>query len=399
VLALGVLLLFGSARADILIIRNQGHTPMPVRHTGVSMDAETVVVDEAKVTATFRMRSHSSNPIRETMAFPILVPQWGPAMEHSFVAELRSGAVPNAPFVQVPVKLQMDRKGTWEDEAYPPESGSGLDYPGYLTWEVEWAPHETKTVRCSYDMGRARPYTGLVHGWAVHYVARTGALWKGGVIGEADFRIRVNGHVGPKSGKLPRPAPGPEPAMVTATSYPDVAEWKSANEVQWHFENWTPTDDIWVKFGSWRGLDAPHPAEYPFRLPRQYLGATNKYTDAYLDELVERELEPFRSLFPQHCKAFERPKLKRVIADWLSHEILARHGDPFFVGRGSLGGNPEAVLGIGDNLYGRWHYVFQAYMYHGGWYRPRMGPGGAVDPKALSPLEQQNLAFLATRLK
>jgi len=266
-------------------------------------------------------------------------------------------------------------------------------------WDVEWAPGETKTIRCSYNMGEPVTYAGLVAGWGVHYVVRTGTLWRGGVIGKADISIRFESNVGSPSTVPGAPAAHPkgqEPSSTVYVSFPESAKWVSEREVRWHFESWTPREDISVKTVFWHGLDEPFARDYFYRLPKDYLGATTSYSDETLDQLVERELAPWRALFPEHCARFDRKKLRRIIADWLLHEILARHGDPFVVGKGELGvvKNPEAVMSMDGYLYGRWHTAFEGYMYHGGWYRPRMGAKGTVSEKTLGAQEQANLRFL-----
>jgi hypothetical protein len=382
------LALAGAARADILIVQNQGNTPVPVEETSVSMDYESVEIDVAKsyqVEAVFHMRSHADAPLKRKMAFPVTAVRYAHYMKRSFQVWSKAKGEPDSAYQSVPVSLSMKKtEATWADEFYADPDLGELDYPGYVTWEVSWKPKETRVFRVIYDMGVPASFQGIVDGWRLTYVVRTGALWKG-PIGEADVTIRFDSDV--RNHRI-----ATTPLVV---SHADRARWVSDREIRWHFEDWEPKRDIQVASYAWVGLTEENIERFFLALPHPYQGADKTYTEAMLDALVERKIAPWKEVFPERCARLDRELIRTLVAGWLYHEIFARHGDPFLVGEDDGGKWPkEAVMGMDGYLYGRWHDKFRAYMYHGGWYSPKYGPEGKVSLDDLSPVERKNAEFL-----
>ena len=386
--------------ADVLILKGQGNTPLPLPYDGkgvrlvpaeeplVAMEAETVEIVEAPVritgeretivTCRFSMKSYAEAPITRLMAFPIVDPQYAGLMQRSFLVSVGDKLV-KTEYHDCLKTVSLEVLRDWRLDI------QAMKYAGYITWPVTWEPGETKTIGCRYNMGEREglAYYTPVEGWQLCYIARTGALWRG-PIGTADISItfrddpRVFGPVGNKQ---------PPTQYLT---FAEHAKWLSPTKVQWHFENWEPTDDIRVQFARWTGFsDAYH-----FVLPAHCAGAEQRYTTEMLDALVERELAPWRPAFPDEVAKCDRTAVRSLIAEVLYHEIFARHGDPFITG--IVGGPRPADVSSesGDYYYGKWHAYFQGYMYHGGWYRPDVKKKTKVTPDELNETERANLAFL-----
>jgi len=385
-LTLVLCLVASPVRADILTVLEQGNTPMPRQEAAVSMDSETVHIRPGGngflARCTFQMRSHAKEVLTRKMAFPVVDPRYAGVMKEDFHVEIDEGGKRR----RVATRVKMTRtESSWAEEFYFEPDHAKFNYPGFVVWDVTWLPGETKTIHVSYDMGAARTYSGIVDGWSLLYVVRTGALWKG-PIGKAEISIEFGKDV-------PSHRTSATPLIL---SYPKQARWVSTSKVRWRFSRWEPTEDIRVTSLGWVGLTREVKRRFFYALPHPYRGDSARYTVKYLDELVEKELAPWREAFPRRVKKLDRRALRRLIADWLYHEILARHGDPFLVGKAGPNGEiPKgAVMTSAGYAYSEWHTNFQAYMYHGGWYRPRLGPKGTVRPADLKPMERQNLAFL-----
>ena len=234
-------------------------------------------------------------------------------------------------------------------------------------------------------------------GWRLRYIVRTGALWKG-PIGRADITIRLTGHPILASDFTATPN-SKWTRLDPPFSYPNNARRISPSEVTWHFENWIPDEDVWVGVVEWAGFSFEHPWQNFISLPVPYKGGTETYTDAMLERLVDRELEPWRDSFPEHANR-DRPVLKALVAEWFYREIFARNGDGFFLGKKDEGG-PAAGKTWGRDMDGNylswWSDKFpRANSARGGWYRPGtgLGPDGTVRLSDLKGLERKNAEFL-----
>lgn len=393
-----VMSLWGAAlgRSDILTVSGQGNTIMPRTSTDVSMDAETVTIEsktnEFLVNAEFFMTNRSALPVKERVGFPVVDARYGWYMKDSFTVVVKSGVSPDAEFISTPCELEMRVQSTPTREAWleARQEAERLNYPGYVVWEVSWAPNETKVIRVSYSMGEMPFFNGLVAGCSLSYVVRTGALWKG-PIGKADITIHF------KEGDFARSVFLSGKQRVT--SFPEQARWVDPGVVTWHFENWEPTEDIWAKSLTWRGIGPKSVDEWDFFfLPHPYEGNKIQYTDMMLEQLVDRELEPWRKFFPEETAKIDRQLYKKLIAEWLYHELYARNGDPFFIGlhvEGRL--DPPDAHGYTNhdkNLIGRWRNHFDRYGGMKGWYRPKEVRRGKPPSIKLSSLERKNAEFL-----
>jgi hypothetical protein len=393
VLAVGLGL---TGRADIYRAVGKGNTIVPVRSTQVTMEAETVLVEpEAdfggfKVTAAFTMRNRSEQTTGGLVAFPVETERHAAVMRDGFKVHI---GPPGGELREV-VAVIKERS---EIETTPPLENT-FDFAAAFVWDVTWTPHETKIIRVTYAMGEPDFHGGFVRGWALRYIVRTGALWAG-PIGRADIAVRFSKEslLGSNlKDHLDRTGEKGQPPF----SYPKNVRLTDQGDVTWHFENWTPDEDMWVGVLTWAGFGPEARRESYIRLPDPYQGAVVAYTDELLEQMTNRELAPWRKHFPVETVR-DRGLLKTWIADWLRHEIFARHGDGFYLGKRKEGEpQPPGAAGYdrNDNYYSEWSALFapSRVRFGTGWYQPGTGPGpgGSVRLEDLSPLERQNAEFL-----
>jgi hypothetical protein len=390
---LTALLYGGIARADIYRVIGKGNTIAPLRSSEIAMDAETVLVEPEsdfggfQVSAVFTMRNTSNEPVECDVAFPFESQGSARNAQESFKVRIGEGAR------AFPVS-RIDLKVRGESVTRAPRLPH--DFAAALVWQVQWAARETKTIHVDYKMGEPEEYQGFVEGWRVRYIVRTGALWKG-PIGRADITVRLNGNrmfaddfaqVGDKPHDLNPPF-----------SYPKHANRVSPTEIAWHFEKWTPEEDVWLGVIRWAGVGRDRLGRLFIRLPVLYAGATTAYNDALLESIVDRELEPWRESFPAEAER-ERVALKALVAEFLYREMFARHGDPFYLGKHKTG-EPAPPNSRGydqnDNYLSVWGEKFPLKRRgRGGWYEPGTGPGsnGSVRLSDLTEQERRNAEFL-----
>jgi hypothetical protein len=389
-----------AAIADVVVVRNLGNTPVPVEEgpfvlrpvveTEISMESESVQISELggfKVKCSFVMQSHSKDIETRTVGFPVRRPVYGEFMRKSF-----NVTVDNEP---VETSLHMNVETSWATEVYWEPDYHNNDYAGYVTWRMTWAPGQRKTILCNFDMGGPeRFYCDFVEGWRLRYIVRTGALWRAS-IGRADITVSFQ----PKSHRnslfnvwtrklKDRPCP------IFRYSYPERAQQDGEGRIQWRFENWNPKDDLIIENVAWVGLTE----RYRFRLPHPYKADTKLYTDDFLEQLVDNELRPWHYIFREQVEALDRRQLKGHIAECLSQEILARHGEAFSLGLLENGQSPPVGAtslpqGRG-HCYGIWNQYFKSYSYHGGWYRPDTDKTTAEIMQELNSIERKNRALL-----
>jgi len=375
------------AAADIFVIRNQGNTLVPAKETQISMESETVALTPAKhggslASCSFTMKSHAKERVTRKVAFPVVHPMYGKHMVKHF--KLKIDGTPQ----QVNLEMKVSRKD-WETQVYYRPDHKTFSYPGMIWWETSWEPGQTRRITCSYHAGAMDHIAGLVRGGRLRYVVRTGALWLGN-IGTAEISVRF-----PADPRRSVTTKDPENTLLR-TSYPDQAEWLSDTEVRWRFKEWAPKEDIAVEVLAWRGL--PKGIYRDFFLPKGYRGAEQNYTVATVQKLAQRETDPWAKLFPKQVGALDRGRLEAAIADILYHEILARHGYAFVIGKykGKPGHEPTGVGIMPDGtMMGVWYGYFTAYALHGGWYRSDRSKTRAQVGAELNEVERSNLAFLA----
>jgi hypothetical protein len=385
-------------RADIYTVRRQGANIVPEKSEDISMDDEVVRIEPHdygySVSATFVMRNHAGRPVHALVAFPILGSSYEGRRDlgGEFQVHVKSASEPDRAFHSPPLELRPGRPRTARDDHFAAEPPRIIgDYPEAVVWEVDWAPAETKIIRVQFDMGEPTILPGsnhLVAGWEWRYIVTTGSLWKG-PIGRADISIKA-GHPVVSSAALP---------PFRSVSYPEQAHWHDDHLVSWHFDHWTPTDEIWLRTVEWRGLTENQVPDYRFFLP-EYRAAEQAYDEATIEKLVERDLTLATKYLPAEARGFDRNLLRIAIADWLLHEIYARHGDSFDLGENTQLPSPRiSHLEMDDRLYSAWYDLFRGYSYRDGWYQPNFTPPGRVKTSSLHPMEQNNAAFLRTYLE
>lgn len=347
----------------------------PLQDVDVALERERVEIVRGRsishrVVATFWLRSHAPEPVELSVAFPL------PIDPHH----------PSAPRVAESFVVLVDGEPVSSNVS----TDGPQDAPGWIVWQTRWAPGETRVVTCVYDVEFPEPIRGFVGGTRIRYQVSTGRYWKG-PIEEAVFRYQ---------GLSPRWEGG----RILPSHEDNVVE-RTEDAILWRFTDWIPGDeDLTLEMVHWDGLGAPGYGRYV--LPRPYSGADRRYDEAWLEELVDREMAlPLRT-FPKKASAVDRRAVRAWIAEHLLAEIRARNGDPFIVGKVGLlerlgrrfGWHPEPTEGgvIRNGVrYSRWSRYFKRYgRSPGGSYDPdpsRQEPVGLQD---LHGLERENAAFL-----
>lgn len=392
-----------SVSADVVVVYDQGNTPVPVsgdisassqssmklsaiQEKNISMDEETVRIEETdsgsyNVTCSFTMSSHSDKVLKRLIGFPIVEPEFDYSMARSFKVKV------DGKKMQTKIQMLRDSK-TWEEKLYGSHDHGDLNYPGYVVWSVVWKPKQTIKIICTYDAGiPVITYYGLSVMYRLKYIVRTGALWRG-PIGKARISVKFTGNF--KDFNLRNQyATNDSSKSLLHITYPENAEWISNDEIVWHFKDWNPDKDIVITKAKWQGFHKG----YFFLPPFPYQGDRIKYTDAMLDSLIEKELNPWKRMFLQEVAKMDRIPLRRYIAECLFHEITARHGDAFILGKVGDGPKPKVFSEEDDSFYyGKWKAYFDYFSLHGGWYRPDMEK--TISDKDLNDFERANRAFL-----
>lgn len=359
-----------------------GGTLRPLRGVDVALEREQVEIVQGRsishrVVATFWLRSHAAEPVELRVAFPLPIAADHPSANR--VAESFIVLVDGEP-----TPLEATEDG--------PQAA-----PGWVVWEMRWAPGQTRLVTCVYDVEFPEPVRGIVGGTRIRYQVSTGRHWRGN-IGEAIFRYR---------GESRRWWGG-----RVVPSYQDNVVQQTEDTIVWRFTDWIPGDeDLTLDLLNWNGLHEP---VYPrYVLPRPYSAADRRYDETWLDQLVERELAlPLRA-FPKKAAALDRTAVRAWIAEHLLMEIRARNGDPFVVGEVGLlerlgqrlgwlgwrlGLQPERPYGgvIRNGVrYSRWSTYFKRYgRSPGGSYDPDPARQESVRLQDLHGLERENAEFL-----
>lgn len=347
----------------------------PLEDVDVALERERVEIVRGRsishrVVATFWLRSHATEPLELSVAFPLPIDPHHPSADRvaeSFVVLVDGEPVSSKAFTDGPE-----------------------DAPGWVVWKTRWAPGQARVVTCVYDVEFPEPIGGLVGGTRIRYQVSTGRHWKGRI---EEAVIRYQGLRPRWSGS--RILPSHEDNVVERTN----------DAVVWRFTDWVPgEEDVTLEMVHWNGLRAPGYGLYV--LPRPYAGADRQYDDAWLDELVDRELALPRRAFPKKVSALGPQAVRAWIARHLLMEIRARNGDPFIVGKVGLlerlasrfGWHPEPPKGglIRNGVrYSRWSTYFKRYERSpGGFYAPDPSLQEPVGVEDLQGLERENAEFL-----
>ncbi len=383
-----------SASANLYVPQGGGASLAPLRSEEIVMESERVLVEQntspdstSRASAVYRMRNETDRTIVTRVAFPFRE-SYHHALAHG---NFKVTVVDAAGAESEPICEQIRPH---EVDPLP------YNFAAAYVWPVTWAPRETKTIHVTYSIGEMNIPELFVDGWRLSYLVSTGAFWKG-PIEDAEFTFRFAKY--PPSGGtlLDSVFPGTRsPDIVNpGYSYPEQARRVSATEIQWRFKDWIPDEDVWVGQIRWEGIDGLFGLERMVYASSDYQGNTVAYDDAFLERKVNRLLDPQRDRFPEQTRA-AHDLLKARYARVLYHEILARNGEGFNLGkeRPWRSRPPDALHQYSDGTYvSVWRYQFErSARYRQPWYQPGTGKGwrGSVRLKDLTPLGRSNLEFL-----
>ena len=382
------------ARADIYMVCRQGGCIAPSKSCEVRMESEVVkgkIVHRPgggyQIEATFVLKNTSATKVINLVAFPVLeLPTFLlKQVDRDFSVEVGRIVGGKPSFVAVSFRsdlLAIEPSGSEVAKMMLTPPRKLAKYPKNIVWEMEWSPGETELVRIRYTtevVPAAFNSTFCTNEEVLTYVVSTGSLWKG-KIGRADFCFDFSPLETNEDGvPLPRSTPFRlNPNLKMVTSYPADAKWTTDSKVEWHFRDWSPSDEIFVRFIEWRDVppyDEKSPRFYFYGLPNTYVGGRERYSERCLDELVGKETILAREFYPERLTATQLWRLKLWIAEWLMHEIFARNGQSF------------------DQQ--MWTLAFMGYAMHGGWYRLT----GRMDESQFSAVERANLSFLRSEIE
>src|SRR5262249_26977729 len=133
----------------------------------------------------FTMRNTTDRAATYDVAFPFEDPGHAASAKPDFKVRLSTPSGSRTEEVEVALRTRTT--------AAPATADTRHDFPAALVWPVKWERYETRIIRLSYLMGDATWHNGIVEGFRLSYIVRTGALWKG-PIGRADFTIKLTGN-------------------------------------------------------------------------------------------------------------------------------------------------------------------------------------------------------------
>ena len=374
------------------------------------MESEVVTVSAStdfgyNVEAVFTLKNTADQPVHSLVAFPVLeVPGFVmKEIDRDFKVEVGTMVGDKPAFRAVAYQSKVpsvvpSNSALREMMLTPPRDTE--NYPKNIVWEMAWESRETKLVKIRYmteNMTWLPDSSGCAQASQFTYVVTTGNLWKG-KIGKADFYfdfVSPNLRAKERSVTPEATAAAASPTMRKINSYLRVAKWVDAGKVEWHFKDWAPTEEMFVRWIGWQDVptyDESGHAIYHYNLAPSYTGDSLLYSDELLDRLLTRETKLAKEYFPERLTSVQLRRLRLWISEWLLHEIFARHGQEF---------DPiDHFEGTGVNRYPvhrgtLWGMAFAGYSWHGGWYKPV----GQVDEANLSPTEKTNLTFLRSRIE
>lgn len=218
-----------------------GANLMPLKNTDVAMVHERIeMVAEGNgtawdVTVTFTFKNTSKKPVELTMGFPF------PVNDLEGDVNPPAGEKPpkkNAPLVWAFTTKVRGKTVKPKRTAIDPNEKFGLYYGFAYVWPVKFKGGEEIKVVNTYRTGMTVTSVGTSHG---DYVLKTGALWKGGKIGQSEIEVR-----GPKR-HVPcfddRYGPTTVPAGAKATTNSD-----GTTTFTWDLRNFAPKEDLSVCF-------------------------------------------------------------------------------------------------------------------------------------------------------
>ncbi len=232
--------------ADVCdVMRQYGNTVIPVKENRIKMVKEEVKIDGSldsdpfegftqndKTRAIFTFENTTDKEVKFEMGFPFTKKYAGLNPKifgncFTFTTKINGK--------EVPVVRMKASNNT--------ELKIGAEYDFMYVWPVAFKPKEKKTVECIYKCNRELMYDPIcaksigLTGSNIHYITKTGALWKG-PIGRADFYVSIGNNL---SRRLKE---GNTRAVIRPKGY-KITDNKT---IEWHFKNWNPTEDIHVEF-------------------------------------------------------------------------------------------------------------------------------------------------------
>jgi hypothetical protein len=140
---------------------------------------------------------------------------------------------------EVPVSLAALAPGKWSEFIKPPPDSLPM-------WAVTIAPHDTTRVHIKYRVSSSGGAEGHHGDMKLQYYCRPAALWAG-PIGHATIRFQMRNLGDYLLRSIEWEGEG---ACLTISP----SGWRgsaSSGTYEWRFENWEPTEDIWVEV-KWR---------------------------------------------------------------------------------------------------------------------------------------------------
>lgn len=231
-------------QADDSIVGTVGYGVVPLDNDQIEMISEVVEVwlhrSYAEVKATFTF--HNTGEATEVL---VGFPQ----------GKGREGRLGDSPELK-DFKAYVDGvevEVTFKEQVEPEKD---LDFAGWYTFKVAFAPGQTRVVRNTYRGAHTYVSDGTCF---FNYVLRTGGLWKG-PIGRADIIVHLQDGLTWEDFNL-LPAGGEFYSVVQPSGYRLVED-----KILWHFEDIEPTSgefDITIGFVGFKGFSAFSPIPSP----------------------------------------------------------------------------------------------------------------------------------------
>lgn len=225
----------------VMIIEKPGNTVIPVKQNKVRMVKETVKITpdnfvKYKVDAVFSFENTTDRTIHFYMGFPFTDNIRGDADVFISYVDGKEVSVTKKSVNKVMKSRIKSKFGT----------GYYYQYDYMYTWPITFKPHEKKINECVYFIQWLddRGLSGYIT-----YITKTGALWEG-TIEQADFSIEIPyEYFNSKVYTLNMSPKGYTVSSKTVgVTLIGIGEGLPYKKVEWHFQNWKPTEDIHLEF-------------------------------------------------------------------------------------------------------------------------------------------------------
>ncbi len=180
------------ASANDSAFGGSGSLPMPITNSDIAMVAEQIEITGSDLqnpqkegrwnySCKFSFKNHSSSTQTLQMGFPFPINN-----------DLGAIAVPKGKINNVGDPLVYDfkittSKGPVQAVRSQIKATPDWEYKDAYLWSMSFAPHESIDIKHTYSTGATNDVQGFT--W-VHYVLKTGALWRGGVIGHTYLIVK-----------------------------------------------------------------------------------------------------------------------------------------------------------------------------------------------------------------